>query len=64
MDIRTKHIGRIQSGKCISIIIEVNGTKIEEDVVNLDGTIDKDLIESLREVANELEFHNDEIFKH
>ena len=60
MEISTKHYGR--NGNAASKIIEVQiksyGTTLSEDVTNINGVIDTSFIESLRQIADELEGQN------
>jgi hypothetical protein len=60
MKIETRHFG-IRKGKTATIIeLAVNGSNafIVEDITNLHGYVDSDLIDSLRMIADELEDHN------
>ena len=45
----------------IELTIELNGTRLLDEITKLDGTIDQDFIKQLREVADELEDHNNQI---
>lgn len=60
MEISTRRIGRRKNGtySCIEVTIKSSGSTIEEDVVDLNGKVDEDLIESLRDLVEELEEQN------
>jgi|TARA_R110000764_G_scaffold177020_1_gene263248 hypothetical protein len=58
MHIYTKHTGKGKN-KSIDVIVENWDSRIIEDVVPLNKCIDKELIQSLRDVANELEEYNE-----
>lgn len=60
MEIYTRHI----SNKIIELTISTNGTTIVEDVTNLNGFVDEDLIEQLKLVTEELIEHNKQICSH
>ena len=59
MHIYTKHTGKGKN-KTIDIIVENWDSRISEDVVPLNKRIDKELIQSLRDIANELEQYNED----
>ena len=64
MEISTTHYGW-NNKTCTSSIIDVtvsySGSTITADVTDLNGKVSKELIESLREVADELEEQNKNI---
>lgn len=41
------------------MIVSTGGTSIETDITNLKGRVDDDLIQSLRQIADELQEQND-----
>lgn len=63
MNISIRRIGgsSYASAKIIEMNIESNGTKIVEDITNLHGYVGETLIESLREIADELEEQNNRL---
>jgi hypothetical protein len=60
MEISTKQYGdsRISPAKIIEIIVKGLNFEFKEDVTNLNGEVDKDLIDNLRQIADELEYQN------
>ena len=61
MELSLKSIGKCRNGLFSILELTVrtyNGTTLTEDVSNLDGSVDKELIHSLREIADELEAQN------
>jgi hypothetical protein len=53
---------RIGGRNCIlELTVETNNATLTEDVTNLFYLVDVDLINNLREIADELEEHNKEI---
>ncbi|WP_424493917.1 hypothetical protein [Salinimicrobium sp. GXAS 041] len=65
MEFKTRHFGG--HGNKASSIIELTisdfggNSEITEDITNLDGLVDDNLISGLRELADELEEHNEKI---
>lgn len=57
MEIKLRHI----ADTIIEITVENFGASITSDVTNLQGLVSKELINNLREVAEELELHNEQI---
>jgi hypothetical protein len=57
MVIESRHIGGI-SCKLIEVTVKGNGSEITEDVSDLNGYVNKDFIQSLRDLADELSEHN------
>ena len=45
--------------KIIEMIVSTGGASIETDITNLKGRVDDDLIQSLRQIADELQEQND-----
>jgi len=45
--------------KIIEMIVSTGGSSIETDITNLKGRVDDDLIQSLRQIADELQEQND-----
>lgn len=60
MNISIKHYGnsRVMPSKIIEITVESDGNRVVEDVTNIKGFIDERLIQSLRNIADELEQQN------
>ena len=60
MDISIKHIRGLWSkaSSIIEMTIQDNSSKITFDVTNLKSIVDIDFINNLREIADELEEHN------
>jgi hypothetical protein len=60
MEISTKHYGRNSNAasKIIEVQIKSYGTTLSEDITNINGVIDTSFIESLRQIADELEEQN------
>lgn len=60
MEITTRSYGgnRKNPGKIIELIINTGNTIITEDITNLDKTIDESLIQSLKDIVEELEEQN------
>ena len=62
MEIKSRHIG---GGRTVSNIIELivtdGGSTIIADVVDLKGKVDEQLIQDLRDIADELEEQNKNI---
>jgi len=56
MDIKIRHINR---PSIIELIIITDNTTIIETITNLKGKVDENLIESLKNIVNELEEHNE-----
>ena len=56
MDIKIRHINR---HSIIELIIITDNTTIIETITNLKGKVDENLIESLKNIVNELEEHNE-----
>ena len=54
MDFKTKHIG----SSIIELTVEGWNSTITEDITDLKGNVDDDLIMSLRNLADELEEYN------
>lgn len=54
MEISLKPIGKT----ILQLRIEANNFTIIEDVTNLNGIVDENLISDLRNIANEMEEHN------
>jgi len=60
MKLQTRHFGMKKGSTATIIELTVDGTNVSltEDITNLHGYVDSDLIESLRMIADELEEHN------
>jgi hypothetical protein len=60
MELSIKHYGnsRITPSKIIQLTIKGSNCELTEDVTNLNGKVDKDLIDNLRQIADELEYQN------
>ena len=60
MEIIIKHYGnsRITPSKIIQLTFKGFNSELIEDVTNLNGKVDKDLIDNLRQIADELEYQN------
>lgn len=60
MKIELRQIGKKQNGSfsVMEITIITHGATIVEDIANLHGGINTDFIESLRQIADELEEQN------
>lgn len=60
MEISIKHYGgsRNTASKIIEVQIKSYGTTISEDVTNVYGIVDSSFIQSLRDIAEELEQQN------
>ena len=60
MKITTKHIGSYggRPAKMIEITVEVNGSKLTEDITDLNHKVDEQFIEDLLTLADELKEHN------
>lgn len=54
MEIRTRRVSK----NILELTIKDSGTTITTDVINMNGLIDENLIQSLRDVADEFEEHN------
>lgn len=54
MKLSLKYIGRT----ILNLVVESNNTTLEEDITNLHYYVDEDFITSLREIADNLEEHN------
>lgn len=63
MDFKTKHIGSYggNPAKIIELTIEGWNSTMTEDVTDLNGTVDINFINSLRNLADELEEQNEKI---
>ena len=62
MDIKIRHIGYFKgASSIIELIINNNGAEIIADVTNLSSQVDENLIQSLREIADELEEQNNKL---
>ena len=59
MDISIREFGSTM----LELTIELNGSRLIEEITKLDGTVDQGFINQLREVADELEEHNNQINK-
>ena len=62
MNISIKHIGSGKRGspaKAILMTIENWGDILSTDITNLQGRVDDNLIQSLRQIADELQEQND-----
>ena len=59
MNISIREIGSTM----LELTIELNGSRLIEEITKLDGTVDQGFINQLREVADELEEHNNQINK-
>jgi hypothetical protein len=57
MNFTIRHIGN----SIIELTIEGLNTTIQEDITDNNGIVDKNMIEQLKEVINELEDHNREV---
>ena len=65
MKFKAKHIGS-WGGKpadSIELIIEGDSGMLDETITNFKSKVDEDLITSLRELADELEDHNEKLKK-
>lgn len=60
MDFKTEHIGSFggRPANIVQLVVSTNNTTITEDITDLKGMIDNDIIQSLRNIADELEEHN------
>lgn len=60
MDFKTRHIGSYggSPAKIIELTIEGLNSTISEDITDLKGNVDENLIMALRNLADELEEHN------
>ena len=60
MEFKTKHIGSYSGypAKIIELTVEGFNSTITEDVTDLNGYVDEDLIKALRSLADELDEHN------
>jgi len=56
MEIKAKYIGK--PAKIIELIVESDGTRVEEYITNLSGYVDRGLISTLRRLADDFEEHN------
>ena len=56
MEIKAKYIGK--PAKIVELIVESDGTRVEEYITNLSGYVDRDLISTLRRLADDFEEHN------
>lgn len=61
MKITLRHIGSVRgsASKIIEMTVESYSTYISKDITNLDGTVDQQLIDNLREVADTLTEQNE-----
>jgi len=57
MEITLRHIG----STIIEMTVEDMGCTITTDVTDLYGLVDENLIQNLRNIANELEEHNEKL---
>lgn len=62
MKLSLKYIGRIPNRE-IELTVKISNGEFTEDVTNLYYVVDVDLINNLREVADELEEHNKELLE-
>ncbi len=64
MDFKTRHIGSCGSNlaKIIELTVEGWNSTITENVTDLNGKVDENLIIALRILADELEEHNTNLF--
>lgn len=60
MNFKTKHTGSYggNPAKIIELTVEGGDSTITEDVTDLKGNVDENLIMALRNLADELEEHN------
>ena len=60
MNFKTRHIGSYggNPAKIIELTIEAWNSTITEDITDLKGYVDENLIMALRNLADELEEHN------
>jgi hypothetical protein len=60
MRLSIKHIGSYggNAAKLVELTIDLFNGTYTEDVTNLHGFVDEELISNLREIADELEEHN------
>jgi hypothetical protein len=60
MELTLRHIGGFghRPSPIIELTVRCNGAEIVSDVTNLSGEVDKNLIHSLRNIADELEEQN------
>ena len=60
MELSIKHIGASRSRPATLIYLQCtsNQNVLTEDVTYVDGSVDVDLIQSLRDIADELELQN------
>ena len=63
MELETKHIGAYggNPSKIIELTIKGLDGTITQDVTDLNGKVDEDLIQSLRYIADELEEQNNKL---
>lgn len=66
MKFTTRHLGSYggNPSKIIELTIEGWNNTITEDVTDLKGNVDEDFILSLRNIADELEEHNEKLKDH
>ena len=66
MKIYIRRIGGSTHGpaKIIELLVKTNSTEITEDVTNLHGLVNEDLIQDLRNIADELEEQNKRLNPH
>jgi len=59
MEITLRHIGtNKQAAGIIELIVDDGGTTLISDVTDLNSKVDENLIESLRDIVNDLEEQN------
>lgn len=60
MNFKTRHIGTYgdNPAKIIELTVDGSYTEITEDITDLNGYVDENLIMELRKIADELEEHN------
>jgi len=59
MEISIRKIG----SKIIELTVDSDENLLTKEITKLDGTVDQDFINRLREIADELEDHNSQINK-
>ena len=57
MKITSRHIGNIM----IEVTVSTQETSLTVDVCNLSGFVNLELIDNLKELAEELELHNEQL---
>ena len=63
MNFETRHIGAFGGNPADIIELTVNGfcSKMVEQITNLSGKVDQDFIQELKNLAEELEEHNEKV---